>query len=154
MIAFNKNLFIPCMGEVKMKCKKILSALFIFFLICSAQSLNAQKKQFVATVDKDGVQRIEMLAGEYFFNPNYIIVKVNVPVEIKIKKEPTIVPHSFVTKAPEAGMDIYESLRSEPKIIRLTPTKVGKYPFYCDKKFLFSKSHREKGMEGIIEVTE
>jgi plastocyanin len=77
-----------------------------------------------------------------------------VPVEIKIKKEPTIVPHSFVIKTPEAGMDIVESLGSEPKTIRFTPTKAGKYPFYCDKKFLSSKSHREKGMEGIIEVLE
>ena len=124
--------------------------LFIFSPIVSL----AEKKQFVATVDKDGIQRIEVLAGEYFFDPNYIIVKVNVPVEIKIKKEPSLVPHTFVIKAPDAGMDIHESLSSEPKIIRFTPTKIGKYPFYCDKKFLFFESHREKGMEGIIEVTE
>lgn len=136
-----------------MKHLKLLLAVFIFFLI-SADSLNAQKKPFVATVDKDGVQKIEMLAREYFFDPNYIVVKVNVPVEITIKKEPTIIPHNFVLKAPDAGMDIHESLSSEPKIIRFTPTKNGKYPFYCDKKLLFFESHREKGMEGTIEVTE
>jgi len=127
---------------------------FIFFLICSDDSLNAQKKQFVATVGKDGVQKIEVLAGEYFFDPNYIVVKVNVPVEIKIKKEPSIVSHTFVIKAPDAGMDIHESLSSEPKIVKFTPTKTGTYPFYCDKKLLFFESHREKGMEGTIEVTE
>ena len=137
-----------------MKYLKLLSAVFIFFLICSDDSLNAQKKQFVATVDKDGVQKIEVLAGEYFFDPNYIVVKVNVPVEIKIKKEPSIVSHTFVIKAPDAGMDIHESLSSEPKIVKFTPTKTGTYPFYCDKKLLFFESHREKGMEGTIEVTE
>ena len=124
--------------------------LFIFSPIISL----SQKKQFIATVDKDGVQRIEVLAGEYFFDPNYIIVKANVPVEIKIKKEPSLVPHTFVMKTPDAGMDIHESLSSEPKIIKFTPTKTGKYPFYCDKKLLFFESHREKGMEGTIEVTE
>jgi len=133
---------------------KCLIAILILSLFFSVGVAEAQKKQFVATVDKDGVQRIEVLAGEYFFDPNYIIVKVNVPVEIEIKKEPTIIPHAFVIKAPDAGMDIHESLSSEPKIIKFTPTKTGKYPFYCDKKFLFFESHREKGMEGTIEVIE
>ena len=137
-----------------MKYFKCLFAILILLLIFSAGVVNGENKQFIASIDQDGVQRVEVLAGEYFFDPNYIVVKVNVPVEITLKKEPTIVPHSFITKAPEAGMDIYESLSSEPKIIRFTPTKVGKYPFYCDKKFLFSKSHREKGMEGVIEVIE
>jgi plastocyanin domain-containing protein len=138
-----------------MKYFKYPVAILVLSLFFSAGVVNAaEEKKFVATVDKDGVQRIEMLAGEYFFDPNYIIVKVNVPVEITIKKEPYIVPHAFVIKAPDAGMDIHESLSSEPKIIKFTPTKTGKYPFYCDKKFLFFESHREKGMEGTIEVTD
>jgi plastocyanin domain-containing protein len=137
-----------------MRYLEFLSAVFMFVFACSVQNLNAEEKKFVATVDKDGVQRIEMLAGEYFFDPNYIIVKVNVPVEITIKKEPTIIPHDFVLKAPDAGIDIVQSLSSDPRIIRFTPTKTGKYPFYCDKKFLFFESHRKKGMEGTIEVTD
>jgi len=138
-----------------MKYFKCLIAILILSLIFSVGVVKAQKKQFVAAVDKDGVQRVEILAGEYFFDPNYIVVKVNVPVEIKIKKEPTIVPHDFVIKAPDAGIDITESLSNrEPKIIKFIPAKTGKYPFYCDKKFLFFESHREKGMEGTIEVTD
>lgn len=57
-------------------------------------------------------------------------------------------------KKPDADIDIRESLDPEPKIIRFTPKKIGKYPFYCDKRFLFFKSHRERGMEGTIEVVE
>jgi plastocyanin len=113
-----------------------------------------QKNVYKAVVDGDGVQKVEVLAGEYFFNPDYIVVKVNVPVELKIKKEPGIVPHDFVLKAPEAGIDVLESLSSEPKSIRFTPSKAGKYHYYCDKKLIFSKSHREKGMEGTLEVVE
>lgn len=114
----------------------------------------AKERRFVATPDKDGVQRLEMLAGEYFFDPNYVVVKVNLPVEIKAGKEPSIVPHNFVLKAPEAGLEIEESLSTEPKVIRFTPSKAGKYTFYCDKKLLFFKSHKDRGMEGVLEVTE
>jgi len=137
-----------------MKYTRYLSVILIFLFFFSIGITKAQKEQFIAPIDQDGIQRIEVLAGEYFFNPDYIIVKVNIPVEIKIKKEPSLVPHSFVIKAPDAGLNIEESLSSEPKIIKFTPTKVGKHPFYCDKKLLFFKSHREKGMKGIIEVIE
>lgn len=112
------------------------------------------KKVYKATIDADGIQRIEVLAGSYYFDPNYIIVKINVPVELKIRKEPGITPHNIVIKEPDADIDIRESLESEPKTIRFTPKKVGKYPFYCDKRFLFFKNHRERGMEGTLEVVE
>jgi plastocyanin domain-containing protein len=132
--------------------------LFVSFMVlvsfCFFSAAMGQKNVYKAAVDSDGVQRVEVLVGEYFFNPDYIVVKVNVPVELKIRKEPSIVPHDFVIKAPEAGMDILESLSREPKSITFTPAKTGKYPYYCDKKLIFSKSHREKGMEGTLEVIE
>jgi plastocyanin domain-containing protein len=111
------------------------------------------KKEYTATVEKDGIQRAAILAGSYYFDPASIIVKVNVPVELTVRKEAGI-PHAFVISAPEAGMEVNESLGTEPKVIRFTPTKTGRYPFYCDKKFLFFKTHRERGMEGTLEVTE
>jgi plastocyanin len=45
-------------------------------------------------------------------------------------------------------------LGKEPAIIKFTPTEPGKYEFYCGKKLLFFKSHKEKGMVGTLEVTE
>jgi plastocyanin len=121
---------------------------------CVVTETRGQENVYKAVVDADGVQKAEVLAGEYFFRPDHIIVKVNVPVELKIRKEPGIVPHDFVLKAPEAGIDVLESLSSEPKSVRFTPAKTGTYQFYCDKKLIFSKSHREKGMEGTLEVVE
>ena len=112
------------------------------------------EKVFKATVGSDGVQRVDILGGSYFFTPNHIIVKVNVPVTLVVKKESGIVPHNIVAKSPEAGIDFNEGMSSEPKSITFTPTKAGTYPFYCDKKLLFFESHREKGMEGVIEVIE
>jgi hypothetical protein len=38
-----------------MRYLKFLSAVFMFAFACSVQNLNAEEKQFVATVDKDGI---------------------------------------------------------------------------------------------------
>lgn len=113
---------------------------------------NGQQQPVRATVGPDGVQRINLLAGEYFFDPRNIIVKANVPVEITATKKGGMTPHNIVIKAPEAGIEVSESLSTKPRIIRFTPRKTGTYAFYCDKKLLFFKSHREKGMEGVLEV--
>ncbi len=114
-----------------------------------------KEKRMVATMDADGVQRVEIIGGEYYFDPNYIVVKVNKPVELTVRKAAGYIPHDMVVKAPEAGIDFKVDLDTKkPEIKKFTPTKVGKYPMYCDKKLLFFKSHRDRGMEGMIEVVE
>jgi hypothetical protein len=113
-----------------------------------------QEEPFRAEVDTDGKQRIRILGGSYFFRPRHVIVKANIPVELSVNVEPGIVPHTLVIKAPEAGIVIDASLSTDPKIFVFTPAVAGKYPFYCRNKLLFFKSHREKGMEGILEVVE
>lgn len=111
-------------------------------------------KQVVATVDQDGVQRVSILGGGYFYDPSYVVVKVNVPVELSLRKESGVTPHDFVIKAPEAGIEVKVSLDTKPQVVKFTPTKAGKYPFVCTKKMIFMKSHKDKGMEGTLEVTE
>src|SRR4030067_3393330 len=141
--------------EGNMRAFKFLIVFLVLAGIAFAQDAGEKKKPYTATVDPDGVQRITISGGSYFFEPDHIIVKVNVPVELTIKKESGIVPHNIIIiNASDAGMDINESLSDKPKIIQLIPKKVGKYPFYCDKRLLFFKSHKEKGMEGVIEVVE
>ena len=107
-----------------------------------------------AEIGADGIQHIEIVGGSYFFRPKHVIVRVNVPVELTVCKESGFVPHNIVMKSPEAGIEFDESLSTDPKIIKFTPTKVGRYSFYCSKKLLFFESHREKGMEGVLEVVE
>ena len=134
---------------------KLLRFLTVFiFLAGSAWSQEIQQKTYTAKVDADGVQRISMTGGEYFFEPKHIIVKVNVPVELSVKKTSGFVPHNIIIEAPGAGVEVNENIGKDPTIIKFTPKKTGKYPFYCDKRFLFFKNHRERGMEGVIEVTE
>ena len=110
------------------------------------------KEVYVAKVDPDGVQRVRIEGGGYFFKPYHIIVKVNVPVELSASRDAGIVPHNLVIKAPEAGIAVEEDLARDIKKIAFTATAVGKYPFYCSNKLLFFASHRERGMEGVLEV--
>ncbi|MRR08342.1 MAG: quinol oxidase [Deltaproteobacteria bacterium] len=111
-------------------------------------------KPFIATIGSDGIQHVEIVGGSYFFTPSNIVVKVNVPVELKVRKEPGIVPHNIAMNSPEAGIVFDVNLSEEPKIVKFTPVKRGKYRMYCSKKLLFFESHREKGMEGLLEVVE
>ena len=133
--------------------KRVWVALALFLMALPATVGAAESGETVhAVLGSDGVQRVELLGGSYFFRPNHIQVKVNVPVELTVRKESSWVPHNLVIKAPDAGIDVDVNLSSDPKVIRFTPTKTGTYPFYCDKRFLFFESHREKGMEGVLEV--
>ncbi len=113
-----------------------------------------KEKRVVAVVGQDGVQRVEITGGGYYFDPNTIVVKVNVPVELVVKKTPGGFGHSIMLNAPEAGIDFEEALGTGPKSITFTPTKVGKYMFICTHKVPFSKSHKDRGMYGYLEVVE
>ncbi|MEW6584161.1 MAG: cupredoxin domain-containing protein [Nitrospirota bacterium] len=137
-----------------MRFSRVFILCFVFVCLCLTPDARAQKNVFKATVDSDGVQRVTVTGGSYFFNPDYIILKANVPVEMTVKREAGLTPHDIVIKGADAGIDITEELDTEPKVIKFTPKKTGKYPFYCSKKLLFFKSHRERGMEGVIEVVE
>ena len=110
-----------------------------------------QEKQ-VAKADSDGVQRVQVVAGSYFFKPNHIVVKANLPVEFVARKEPGMAPHNLVIKAPEAGLAVEEDLGNEPRKIAFTATRPGKYEIYCSKKPPIGQSHRERGMVGVLEV--
>ena len=118
------------------------------------QHRNWNQEVHVAKVDPDGVQRVRIVGGDYFFKPKHIVVKVNVPVELSASREGGIVHHTLVIKAPEAGIAVDEEVGTETKKIALTATALGKYPFYCSNKLLFFASHRERGMEGILEVVQ
>lgn len=137
-----------------MKSVRVFAAVLVFSLFSLGQSQDATGIRAVATLGPDGVQHMEVTGGSYYFDPNVIVVKVNVPVELVVKKAGGITPHTLVLKAPEAGINISASLSSKPTHLMFTPTKVGKYTFVCTKRLLFFKSHEARGMHGILEVVE
>ncbi|WP_198649938.1 cupredoxin domain-containing protein [Zobellella maritima] len=107
-----------------------------------------------ATIAADGVQRVHIKGGSHFFNPDHIVVKVGVPVELVVSKEPGLVPHSLVIWSPRAGIDVDITLGERETRVNFTPRAVGSITFYCQEKLLFFASHKEKGMVGTLEVVE
>jgi plastocyanin domain-containing protein len=142
--------------EDEMKRRSFIFFAAVFFVAASLALAAAdwKEKKLEAVADKDGVQKVEIMAGGYYFDPNVIVVKVNVPVELVVKRTSGGFGHNIVLHEPEAGIDFQEALGTDPKSIKFTPTKAGKYMFICSHKVPFSKSHQERGMYGYLEVVE
>lgn len=130
----------------------VIACLFMVVAVAGFAADGEPPEVHVATIDNDGVQRIHIVGGNYFFGPERVVVKVNTPVELSLGKERGVVPHTFVIDAPAAGMAIDEELGDELKKVVFVPTVTGSFPFYCRNRLLFFKSHRDKGMKGILEV--
>lgn len=136
----------PVMG------KRGLYIILFFIFVSTVLAIQKERveKRYSAHIDPDGIQRVNIKAGSYYFDPNYIVVKVNTPVELNIVKESGIIPHNFVLEIN--GTHIKEEIKKEGTKISFTPMQIGKFEFYCDKKLPFLPSHRDEGMWGIIEV--
>lgn len=106
-----------------------------------------------ASVDSDGVQRVALIGGSYFFRPKHIVAQADRPLEIAVSLEPGLIPHRFVLEAPDGQQLANVSLGAEAKTVRLT-LKAGDYVFYCPNQLLQFKSHRERGMTGVLQVRE
>lgn len=132
---------------------KKLAFMICVLMIVPSFSMYAETQDYQAKIE-DGIQKVKIIATDYSFTPNRISVKVNMPVELSVRKESGLVPHTIVLNAPDAGINFSESLSTEPVTITFTPTKAGEYTFFCSKKLPFVKSHREKGMVGILIVRE
>ncbi|MGR2739187.1 hypothetical protein ACUY1T_12135 [Billgrantia sp. Q4P2] len=107
-----------------------------------------------APVADDGVQRVTLVGGKYYFEPEHIVVRAGVPVELQARRRPGLTPHNLVIRSVPMGLDIEASLTTEPTTIRFTPRIPGRVEFYCDERLLFLPSHRDRGMVGVLEVVE
>jgi plastocyanin len=128
-----------------------LTLLILFSLMAAGVSESAEPMKLKTS--EDGVQRAEIVLDTYSFNPDHLIVTVGRPVELTLKSVTIIVPHNFVIKAPEIGVEIHQEVPAGRTVkIQFTPTQTGKVEIFCDKKLLFFKSHKERGMIGTLEV--
>jgi plastocyanin len=101
----------------------------------------------------DGVQRATIEAESYSFTPSHLVVRAGKPVELTFKSVSWLVPHNIVIDDPRSGLSIRQELPAgESVTVKFTPAVTGSFAMYCNEKLLFFKSHREKGMEGVLEV--
>ena len=97
----------------------------------------------------DGVQRATIILDSYSYSPDHIVVQAGKPVELTLTSVTTITPHNFIIQELAVEQD---TGAGKTATVRFTPMQPGTYQIYCDKKLPFFPSHREKGMEGRLEV--
>jgi heme/copper-type cytochrome/quinol oxidase subunit 2 len=107
----------------------------------------------VIPVAADGVQRATVTLDSYSYSPNHLIVEARKPVELTLTSVTTIVPHNFIIKDPAGSLSIEQDVSAGKTVtLTFTPTQPGTFPIYCDKRLWPLPSHRDKGMEGKLEV--
>jgi heme/copper-type cytochrome/quinol oxidase subunit 2 len=107
----------------------------------------------IVSIFPDGVQRATVILDSYSYSPNHLVVESGKPVELTLTSRTTFIPHNFVMKELSAGLLIEQDVGAGKTIIaKLLPTQPGLFLFFCDKRLWPMLSHRDKGMEGLLEV--
>jgi plastocyanin len=131
---------------------RLLATAALLVLACGCSSgLGRPVREVTARPDADGVQRVRVVAHSFWFEPNRVVVKAGVPVELTVKNAAFGVPHNFSCFDKDAGLELSENLSMfrGQKRVRFTPTKAGEYEFFCHVD-----SHGKKGMKGTLVVVE
>jgi cytochrome c oxidase subunit 2 len=116
-----------------------------------ASGLNRPVREVTATTGADQVQHVTITTHSFYFDPNRIVVKRGIPVELTVKNGALLVPHDFSCEAKDAAIEVDArvGMFHGSKRVRFTPTRAGEYPFHCDVD-----GHAKKGMTGTLVVVE
>ena len=107
----------------------------------------------LAYAEQDSTNIIEVQLGSYQFMPQEIQLGTDQAVILRLSNRDSIIPHNFTIEDPTGELDINVDVAAGESVdVKLNPTRPGRYTYYCSKKLLFMKSHREKGMEGVLNV--
>ena len=140
-----------------MPLRKVFTGSVILLMLGTAVVQSADAPQasapVVVAVAADGVQRTTVTLDSYSYQPAHLIVEAGKAVELTLTSVTTITPHNFIIKDPAGSLSVEQDVSAGKTVtIKFTPTKPGIFPIYCDKKLPFFPSHRDKGMEGTLEV--
>ncbi|MBX3331842.1 MAG: cupredoxin domain-containing protein [Nitrospira sp.] len=107
----------------------------------------------VVPISPDGVQRAKVILDSYSYSPNHLVVESGKPVELTLTSVTTIIPHNLIIKDSAGNLSVEQDVGAGNTVIaRFVTTQPGLFPFFCDKRLWPMPSHRDKGMEGILEV--
>lgn len=107
----------------------------------------------VVPISPDGVQRTTVILDSYSYSPNHLVVENGKPVELNLTSITMITPHNFILKDSAGNLSVEQDVGAGKTVVaRFVPTQPGLFPFFCDKRLWPMPSHRDRGMEGILEV--
>jgi len=118
-------------------------------LVAGAEESTQPVPPFKIPVAADGVQRATIVLDSYSYTPGHLIVELGKPVELTLTSVTFITPHNFIIKELSVEQDVSAG---KTVVVRFTPARIGIFPIYCDKRLWPLPSHRDKGMEGKLEV--
>jgi len=128
----------------------ILVMLFMVILIGEDRGYGVMR---TVVADDQGVQRATIIMDSYSYSPNELIVQAGKPVELTLRNDATFIPRTFHLTDPASGLHVHAEVSAgESQTVSFTPNQRGTFTFYCEKKLLFFKSHRERGQEGRLKV--
>ena len=81
-----------------------LSCTVLVLVFLWVPSLVEPSSPVILIAGQDGVQRIKVVLGSYFYSPNEIIIQANKPVIIELENESFWTPHNFVIGDPKMNM--------------------------------------------------
>jgi heme/copper-type cytochrome/quinol oxidase subunit 2 len=124
-----------------------------FAVVASAADPASMGPPFTVPLDSDGVQRTTVILDSYSYQPGHLVVEKGKPVELTLKSVTTLTPHNFIIKDPAGSLSVEQDVSAgKTGILKFTPVQSGTFPIYCDKRLWPLPSHRDKGMEGKLEV--
>jgi Cupredoxin-like domain len=107
----------------------------------------------VVPISSDGVQRATIVLDSYSYSPSHLVVESGKPVELTLSSITTVTPHNFIVHEPLSGLVIEQDVGAgKTAMARFVPMHPSRVVFYCDKRLWPMPSHREKGMEGVLEI--
>jgi heme/copper-type cytochrome/quinol oxidase subunit 2 len=107
----------------------------------------------VVPIAADGVQRATIILDSYSYDPGHLIVEKGKPVELTLTSVTLFTPHNFIIKEPAASLTVEQDVGAgKTVLLKFMPTQAGVFTIYCDKRLWPLPSHRDKGMEGKLEV--
>lgn len=125
----------------------------LFFGGITAAEADSVAVPLAVPVGPDGVQRATVTLDSYSYQPNHLVVEAGKPVELTLKSVTTLTPHNFIIKDPAGSLSVEQDVSAGKTVtVTFTPTHRGTFPIYCDKRLWPLPSHRDKGMEGTLEV--
>ena len=135
---------VNCHGFARPVTSRLFHIVFLAIFFTHGNSIFAAQSE---------VRVVEVMLGSYRFMPKEIELIAGEPVILRLVNADSIIPHNFTIEDASGELDVnVDVIAGETVDIDLTPLAVGRYTFYCGNKMLFMKSHREKGMEGVLNV--
>ncbi|MCY1294506.1 hypothetical protein D9M68_744170 [compost metagenome] len=133
--------------------KLLEGAIVVALLSLAAEAARAVDSVSPASAAAGDLQRVAIVGGSYFFRPEHVVVKAGRPLELAVRVEAGIIPHRFVLETADGRSLANVPINETTKVLRFE-LPAGKYLFQCPNRLLFFKSHRERGMAGVLEVKE